>query len=108
MLASAVIQLEAHPHDTQLLRTGTPFQEVQCAASYGPAVPEKIRKLAKAAVDDDDALAALEEAMLEWNPMAGPSFATTQAVDLISGGVKVNALPEKAHFVVNHRIAGHR
>jgi len=30
---------------------------------------------------------------------------TTQAIDLINGGVKVNALPESAEAVVNHRIA---
>lgn len=30
---------------------------------------------------------------------------TSQATDLISGGVKVNALPEKVYAVVNHRIA---
>lgn len=30
---------------------------------------------------------------------------TTQAVDVIEGGVKVNALPESAHAIVNHRIA---
>jgi len=30
---------------------------------------------------------------------------TSQAVDLISGGVKINALPEKVRAVVNHRIA---
>ncbi|KAJ2977815.1 hypothetical protein NUW54_g11373 [Trametes sanguinea] len=32
---------------------------------------------------------------------------TTQAVDLVQGGVKVNALPEKVSAVVNHRIAEH-
>ena len=31
-------------------------------------------------------------------------FTTTQAVDLISGGVKVNALPERSEAIVNHRI----
>ncbi len=31
-------------------------------------------------------------------------FQTTQAVDLIAGGVKINALPEQATTVVNHRI----
>ncbi|CBQ70939.1 probable CPS1-Gly-X carboxypeptidase YSCS precursor [Sporisorium reilianum SRZ2] len=31
-------------------------------------------------------------------------FQTTQAVDLISGGVKINNLPEQASAVVNHRI----
>ncbi len=30
---------------------------------------------------------------------------TTQAITLISGGVKSNALPERASAVVNHRIA---
>lgn len=29
---------------------------------------------------------------------------TTQAIDLVQGGVKVNALPEEAWAVVNHRI----
>lgn len=33
------------------------------------------------------------------------SFSTTQAVDVISGGIKVNALPEGARAIVNHRIA---
>lgn len=30
---------------------------------------------------------------------------TSQAVDLVGGGVKVNALPETSFFVVNHRVA---
>jgi Gly-Xaa carboxypeptidase len=30
---------------------------------------------------------------------------TSQATDLVSGGVKINALPEKVYAVVNHRIA---
>lgn len=31
-------------------------------------------------------------------------FVTTQAVDLIHGGVKINALPEEASAIINHRI----
>lgn len=30
---------------------------------------------------------------------------TSQAIDIISGGVKINALPEKVYTVVNHRIS---
>jgi Gly-Xaa carboxypeptidase len=30
---------------------------------------------------------------------------TSQAVDIVSGGVKINALPEKVYAVINHRIA---
>jgi Gly-Xaa carboxypeptidase len=29
---------------------------------------------------------------------------TSQAVDVITGGVKVNALPERTEVIVNHRI----
>ena len=38
----------------------------------------------------------------------GPSTGTTQAVDIIRGGVKSNALQEKVFAVVNHRIADYR
>ncbi|GJE91059.1 carboxypeptidase S [Phanerochaete sordida] len=107
MLASAIIELEAHPHKTTLSREGTAFQELQCAALYGPEVPDKIRKLAKAAIASDDALEDLEAAFLKWQPLAVAQISTTQAVDLISGGVKVNALPELTTAIVNHRIAEH-
>ena len=30
---------------------------------------------------------------------------TSQATDLVSGGVKINALPEKVFALINHRIA---
>ncbi|WFD41773.1 Gly-Xaa carboxypeptidase [Malassezia psittaci] len=39
------------------------------------------------------------------SPEARSLLKTTQAVDLIQGGVKVNALPESAKATVNHRIA---
>ncbi|THU92711.1 hypothetical protein K435DRAFT_840504 [Dendrothele bispora CBS 962.96] len=35
-----------------------------------------------------------------WKSMSG----TTQAIDVINGGVKSNALPEQAFAVINHRI----
>jgi Gly-Xaa carboxypeptidase len=33
---------------------------------------------------------------------------TSQAVDLIAGGIKVNALPELVEVLINHRIAPHQ
>lgn len=107
MLASVITELEAYPHEAVLSREGTAFQELQCAASYGPEVPDDIRRLAKAAVDDDEALEQLKAAFLKWQPVAAAQISTTQAVDIIFGGVKVNALPEKATAIVNHRVAEH-
>lgn len=108
MLATAITELESHPHEPSLRRSDTFFQEVQCAAAFGPEVPDEIRRLASDAIKDDDALDELVQALLEWNPTLIAKLGTTQAVDVISGGVKVNALPENVFAIVNHRIAEHR
>lgn len=108
MLAAAITELEANPHETSLWRTDTVFQETQCLAAYGPNVPDDVKVLAKLALYDDDALEDLERALIAWTPFSAAQLGTTQAVDLISGGVKVNALPETAYAVINHRIAEHR
>ncbi|KAJ7737718.1 hypothetical protein B0H16DRAFT_1730219 [Mycena metata] len=47
------------------------------------------------------------EALLLKDPLFKALVGTTQAVDMITGGVKSNALPEQAWAVVNHRIATH-
>jgi len=39
------------------------------------------------------------------NPTYKSSVGTTQAIDIIRGGVKANALPETAWALVNHRIS---
>ncbi|KAI0352323.1 carboxypeptidase S [Trametes cingulata] len=105
MLASAIVQLEAHPHAPTLARHGSAYNAAQCAARYAPAFPEELRRLAREAEGSDAALEALREGLLERFPEEwGPVLRTTQAVDLVWGGVKVNALPERAGAVVNHRI----
>lgn len=67
-----------------------------------------MRFLAWAALEDDEALAELERAVLLWKPETVAELGTTQAVDVIAGGVKLNALPEAAFTLVDHRIAEHR
>ena len=237
VLSAMVVALENHPHEAELVRGGSPYNTIMCAATYGPAFPEDLRQLAfkvaaqapDSADDDDpdddlqrmwdgwtaraearrardaarkawrearkarisarvernrrgmgmresiqmanndlsedwrdmkeewqlikeegpdiieefkdmgvglvltfreimnlfnpfnwfrsaqrrrsrDARATLEElkdALIEAYPEYNAILRTTQAVDLVSGGVKVNALPEVAAAVVNHRIAQH-
>lgn len=66
-----------------------------------------LRKLVGKSIKSDFALRKLEKTLFS-NPDTGLQvrslLGTTQAVDLIEGGVKVNALPEVASAVVNHRI----
>ena len=60
------------------------------------------------AVKSDSALEKLRDDLLALDPVIKATLSTTQAVDLVWGGVKVNALPEGATAVVNHRIAEDR
>lgn len=73
-----------------------------CAASYGD-VPKEMDSLVKGSLKSDKKLLELEgwlQQKKEYKSLIG----TSQAVDLVGGGVKVNALPEKAWAVVNSRI----
>ncbi|KAI0675501.1 carboxypeptidase S [Trametes maxima] len=107
LLSALIVAIEEHPHEAALVRGGGPYNATQCAATYAPEYPEELRRLARAAVDSDEALAGLRDALLDRFPRFEAILRTTQAVDLVQGGVKVNALPEKVSAVVNHRIAEH-
>ncbi|KAL5537075.1 hypothetical protein ACEPAF_898 [Sanghuangporus sanghuang] len=105
MLSRLITELEANPHPTNLRRNGTFYQQVQCLAEHSPSISSSLRKLVKTSLNDDKALAELETKLEKVFPEYGPSTGTTQAVDIIHGGVKSNALPEQVHAIVNHRIA---
>jgi Gly-Xaa carboxypeptidase len=55
----------------------------------------------------DGALRAAEQELFK-NRAFMSLVGTTQAIDLVDGGVKVNALPEQAWAIVNHRISTER
>ena len=83
------------------------YWKAQCLAAHVPGLPHKLRKALKKSVKSDKALNEAEEHLLQdkaFRALVG----TTQAIDLINGGVKTNALPEQAWAVVNHRIATDR
>lgn len=71
---------------------------------HDPLLSKKLKKLIRTSLNSDKALAALEKELRRTDPMFGPLSGTTQAVDIIHGGVKSNALPENAYFIMNHRI----
>lgn len=117
----------------KLERSSTTFDMFQCVAAHGTDLPDRFRDLIFKAVKSDWALAQLETFILKSESPEGQEIkamlGTTQAVDLIqgkcfvgctvpylidlfnafwstsAGGVKINALPEEATAVVNHRIS---
>ncbi|TCD69101.1 hypothetical protein EIP91_008743 [Steccherinum ochraceum] len=107
ILAGLIVQLENHPHTPHLNRNDTYYTNLQCQAAYDPDLNEDLRSAIKESLKSDHALKNLEAQLFESDRRLVAIGSTTQAVDLISGGVKVNALPEEASAVVNHRIAGY-
>lgn len=66
-----------------------------------------LRRTILHSIKSDKALKKLEK-IISTDKSLKSFVGTTQAIDLIEGGVKTNALPELAWAVVNHRIATQR
>ncbi|EGN95017.1 hypothetical protein SERLA73DRAFT_61542 [Serpula lacrymans var. lacrymans S7.3] len=105
ILSNIITELEAHPHQPQLVRDRTYYQSLQCRAEYDNGLDPSMRKLIQQSRSSDEALQQLEGELLEFDPAYYAQAGTTQAIDLIGGGVKVNALPEAVWTIANHRIA---
>ncbi|KAJ7836040.1 carboxypeptidase S [Mycena olivaceomarginata] len=104
MLAALIVHLEAHA-PVPTLDVDTPaFGMAACLAAHAPAIPRKLRRAVLRAPKSERARKQAEKLLLE-DTMFRALVGTTQAVDMVSGGVKSNALPEQALAVVNHRIA---
>ncbi|ODN76459.1 hypothetical protein L198_08054 [Cryptococcus wingfieldii CBS 7118] len=116
LLSLAIAEIEAHPHGLSLPTYSAIYGFLECAAGHAGDLPEGFRKsVLRAAGGDEKALKRLPEAFVEVGfdgVPAGPGqgnvlralLGTTQATDIINGGVKVNALPEVVSAKINHRI----
>lgn len=101
-----LVEYEANPIRPHLER-GTPiYGTIQCVGQYAKNLPA-LRALVKASVHSDRALSKLEAELIR-DPLYNALIGTTQAIDLVQGGVKANALPEEAWAVINHRVATQR
>ncbi|OJA18441.1 hypothetical protein AZE42_05816, partial [Rhizopogon vesiculosus] len=107
ILAGVVTELEANPHVPELARDRTYYQSLQCRAKYDAAFPPDMRKLVLESQSSDEKLRELAKRLDDFDPAYSASAGTTQAIDIIYGGVKVNALPEAVYAIANHRIADH-
>ncbi|KAH9027918.1 hypothetical protein EDB84DRAFT_1563249 [Lactarius hengduanensis] len=104
ILSRLLVEFEANPIKPQLDRDTPIYRTVQCVGQHAKEFPAHLRALIKTSVHSDRALRKLETELIK-DPAYKSLIGTTQAIDLIQGGVKSNALPEEAWAVVNHRIA---
>lgn len=78
---------------------------LQCGAVHAPDFPSKWRKLLPSnGKENPKKIAKLAEEVAETGDFLKYLFTTSQAVDIINGGVKANALPERTTALINHRI----
>lgn len=103
LLALVVASIERNPHTPLFSRQNPYYSQLVCAAEFGTTIPPHIERLIEKSKTSDGALKALG-AVLGKDRDTRTFVTTTQAIDLIEGGVKVNALPEKASAVINNRI----
>ncbi|KAK3312261.1 hypothetical protein B0H66DRAFT_396260 [Apodospora peruviana] len=110
VLSELISQIESEQYRTRLEDENPYYTQLQCGAAHSPDFPDKLKELlAKRSASGGlptckakpDYL-ALEAA--KQGPEIKYLMQTSQAVDVISGGIKTNALPERVRVTVNHRI----
>ena len=106
-MSRLLVEYEANPIKPHLER-GTPiYGTIQCVGQYAKNLPAHLRALIKTSVHSDRVLSRLEAELIR-DPIYSALIGTTQAIDIVQGGVKANALPEEAWAVINHRVATQR
>ncbi|EAU90337.2 Gly-X carboxypeptidase [Coprinopsis cinerea okayama7 len=103
ILAALLVHVEKNPVKAELTRDQPVYWTLQCMGAHAKEVPSDLRKAIARSAHSDKALKQLESVVLQ-NRVLESLVGTTQAIDLIQGGVKSNALPEQAWAVINHRI----
>ncbi|KAI2464557.1 putative vacuolar carboxypeptidase Cps1 [Annulohypoxylon bovei var. microspora] len=103
IMADAIVALERDPYTPRLTQSN-PFRRVlECRTKYSP---DNVQPWLR-----DELLSGNEKEIAEKIAAEGTDdqwlLQTSQAIDMITGGVKVNALPENIELQVNHRVALH-
>lgn len=104
MLAELLVQYEKNPFEVHLTRGSPTYRNAQCMAQHAPGVSSSLKEHMLRAEHCDGALRAAEQELFKSRAFMS-LVGTTQAIDIVDGGMKVNALPEQAWAIVNHRIS---
>ena len=97
-----MVEIEKNPYPLELTKEDVLYSQLQCYAAHSASIPHKL----KHAITKGD-LKKIEDILFGETAYAS-LVRTTQAIDMIGGGVKTNALPEQAYALVNHRVSTRR
>lgn len=94
--------LEAEPYNTKLTEENPIYTLAQCLAVHAPETPKTL-KLGVFLRN----LSVISSFFSSLSRASKFLMTTTAAIDLVNGGVKINALPEQVSMSSNHRVALH-
>lgn len=100
IMAEIVTTLEHNPFKPEIAKNGAIHQCLACFAEHSPQVFPDLTKL----VNGGD-LQGVAKFLTKLSRDMQYMVQTSQAIDVISGGQKINALPEFVTLGVNHRYA---
>lgn len=104
--AQFISELEAHTFKYQFEPDNPIYQLLTCAAEHSGTIPSTFKKIVFGASKSQKKKKELTKFLASskrWRDL----IRTTSAVDIVTGGIKANALPEVTSFLVNHRIDIH-
>lgn len=100
IVSEIVTALESHPYEPLLLKGSPVYNHMVCLARWSRDSVTKIAEL----LERDD-LRGLTGELVRVDPTTRYMIQTSQAVDVIQGGQKINAMPEVVTLGVNYRVA---
>lgn len=108
VMSELITMVEANPYTTKLDDANPYLGLLTCGAEHGSKFPSKLKKLLHRREKSSHNCKAKKDHLAVEAAKAGPGIKylmqTSVATDLIEGGVKVNALPERTTSIVNHRV----
>jgi Gly-Xaa carboxypeptidase len=108
VLSELVTKIESEQYRTHLVDQNPYYTQLQCGAEHSEEFPNKLKRLLARRASSSNTCHAKPDYLAIEAAKQGPEIKylmqTSQAVDVISGGAKVNALPERVQVTVNHRV----
>lgn len=105
IMGELAMNIEANPYQPVLSAQNPILKFLQCVASVSGERMKSVQKKTIFRADFDTFANKLVIDSLTKNKLTKYLIQTSQAVDVIRGGEKTNALPEEVSLIVNHRVA---
>ncbi|ODV98441.1 hypothetical protein PACTADRAFT_48207 [Pachysolen tannophilus NRRL Y-2460] len=103
IISELVREIENDPYNNSLVDYNPKYGYLKCVAEHSQDLDPNFKKaILNSSNDKNSQIELLKQ--IDADPSLRYLFRTSQAVDIVKGGAKSNALPEHVEIVVNHRV----